>query len=111
MFEIELFICIKTDLALNNQQRLIYHKSKQINATKQCTTCQRTYYHDSTKHKEYRPELELFKSTKMSLKFSITRACSIYSRCLFLNATAVGQQINIGSVTFYLAIIYSIYTK
>ena len=28
MFEIELFICIKMDLALNNQQRLIYHKTQ-----------------------------------------------------------------------------------
>ena len=31
MFEIELFICIKMDLALNNQQRLICHKPKQAN--------------------------------------------------------------------------------
>ena len=31
LFEIELFICIKIDLALNNQQRLICHKPKQIN--------------------------------------------------------------------------------
>ena len=28
MFEKELFICIKMDLALNNQQRLIYHKTQ-----------------------------------------------------------------------------------
>ena len=30
LFEIELFICIKMDLALNNLQGLIYHKT-QIN--------------------------------------------------------------------------------
>ena len=28
MFEIELIICIKTDLALNNLQRLIYHETQ-----------------------------------------------------------------------------------
>ena len=28
LFEIELFICIKIDLALNNLQRLIYHKTQ-----------------------------------------------------------------------------------
>ena len=33
MFEIELFICIKMDLALNNLQRLIPHKPKQTNIT------------------------------------------------------------------------------
>ena len=31
MFEIELFICIKRNLALNNLQRLIYYKNKQTN--------------------------------------------------------------------------------
>ena len=33
LFEIELFICIKMDLALNYRQRLIYHKqtNKQTN--------------------------------------------------------------------------------
>ena len=30
MFEIELFICIKMDLVLNNQQWLMCHKTKQI---------------------------------------------------------------------------------
>ena len=28
MFEIELFICLKMDLALNNLERLMYHKTK-----------------------------------------------------------------------------------
>ena len=28
MFEIELIICIKMDLALNNQQSLIFHKTQ-----------------------------------------------------------------------------------
>ena len=27
MFEIEIFICIKMDLAVNNQQKLIFHKT------------------------------------------------------------------------------------
>ena len=31
LFEIELFICIKMDLALNDQQKLICHKAKQTN--------------------------------------------------------------------------------
>ena len=31
MFEIELFICIKVDLELNNLQKFICHKSKQTN--------------------------------------------------------------------------------
>ena len=31
LFEIELIICIKTDLALNNQQRLICHKTQTTN--------------------------------------------------------------------------------
>ena len=42
LFEIELFICIKMDLALNNQQRLIYNKTqtnKQINNWSYCQKC------------------------------------------------------------------------
>ena len=31
MFELELIICIKMDLALNNQQRLICHKTQPTN--------------------------------------------------------------------------------
>ena len=30
LFKIELFICIKMDLALNNLQRLVYHKTTTI---------------------------------------------------------------------------------
>ena len=35
LLEIELFICIKMDLALNNLQRLICHKPKQTIKKKQ----------------------------------------------------------------------------
>ena len=35
MFEIELIIYIKMDLALNNLQGLIYHKTQQTEQTKQ----------------------------------------------------------------------------
>ena len=37
MFEIQLIICIKMDLASNNLQRLICHKNQTINQPK-CTT-------------------------------------------------------------------------
>ena len=36
LFEIELFICIKMDLALNNKQKLIRHKTKQKLKTISC---------------------------------------------------------------------------
>ena len=35
LFEIELTICIKIDLALNNLQRLICHKTQQTNQSVQ----------------------------------------------------------------------------
>ena len=39
LFKIELFICIKTDWALNNLQRLIYHKTQTISQPTTCMEC------------------------------------------------------------------------
>ena len=49
MFEIELFVCIKMDLALNNLQWLICHKAK-LNQT------------ITSNHNEYLPQLEFLRS-------------------------------------------------
>ena len=59
LFELELFICLKMDLALNNLQRLICHKTQTNNHTnKQTNPFRKDFLNKMGTRKEYLNDLE-----------------------------------------------------